>query len=62
MFACPDCENARSVRALALSDNLWTHLVILALPVLIIAAISVLLYRGAEPLAGRDRKAAADDQ
>jgi hypothetical protein len=45
MLACPDCENARVVRALALGDDLWTHLVTLSLPVLIIAAISLLLYR-----------------
>jgi hypothetical protein len=50
MLACPDCENARAVRALALGDDLWTHLVTLALPVLIIAAISLLLYRRGEPL------------
>jgi hypothetical protein len=45
MLACPDCENARAVRALALDEDLWTQLATLALPVLIIAAISLLLYR-----------------
>jgi hypothetical protein len=63
MIACPDCENARSVRALALDDNLWTHLLTLALPLLIIAAISLLLHRGAGPVAETARpEGTRDDQ
>jgi hypothetical protein len=61
MIACPDCENTRAVRALALDDHLWTHLVTLALPVLIIAAISLLLYRATDPLPEATSKGTADE-
>jgi hypothetical protein len=63
MIACPDCENTRAVRAMALDDHLWTHLVTLALPVLIIAAISLLLYRVTDRLPQRaTRKDTADER
>jgi hypothetical protein len=53
MLACPDCQNARAARALALDDQLWSNLVTLALPILIIVAVSLVLYRGGEPSQAR---------
>jgi hypothetical protein len=55
MIACPDCESSRAVRALVLGDNFWTNLAMLALPLLVILAVSVGLYRALDALSDLGR-------
>lgn len=46
LLACPNCETARVVRASILQDaHFWTYLLMMAVPLLLIAAVSALLYR-----------------
>jgi hypothetical protein len=49
MLACPDCSTSRLVRASVLDDRFWTNVAALALPLLVLALISVLLHRIGEP-------------
>jgi hypothetical protein len=45
-LACPNCETARQVRASIREDgHFWSYLLMMALPLLLIAAVSALLYR-----------------
>jgi hypothetical protein len=44
-LACPDCETARVVRASLQQQPFWSTLGVLLVPLLLIGAVSVLLYR-----------------
>lgn len=44
-LACPDCETARVVRASIRNQPFWSTLVTLLVPLLLIGAVSALLYR-----------------
>lgn len=55
-FACPDCSTARVVRASVLGEGFWSHLLMVAVPFLLLGALSALLYRvGLAPREGRQR-------
>ena len=43
--ACPDCATAQVVKASVLGEGFWGYLVMLAVPFLLIGALSALLYR-----------------
>jgi hypothetical protein len=45
VHACPDCALGREVRARVLSESFWVRLGVAALPLLLLAAIAVVLYR-----------------
>jgi hypothetical protein len=44
-LACPDCTTARLARASVFDHRFWSHLGMIALPVLLLAGIAALLYR-----------------
>jgi len=44
-LACPDCSLTRTVRASVFDGTFGTHLLLIALPLLVLTAICVLLYR-----------------
>ncbi|HEY8945995.1 MAG TPA: hypothetical protein VIM73_17120 [Polyangiaceae bacterium] len=44
-LACPNCATARVVRASVFDDNFWTRLILVSLPLLVLAALILLLYR-----------------
>ena len=44
-FACPDCPTARLVQASVFDDRFWKYLFLISLPLLVLGAISGLLYR-----------------
>ncbi len=44
-LACPDCETARVVRASIQGQPFWSTLGMVLAPLLLIGAVSVLLYR-----------------
>jgi hypothetical protein len=44
-FACPDCATARVVRASVFDGRFGTNLLMISLPLLVLGAISILLYR-----------------
>jgi hypothetical protein len=57
-LACPDCSVSRVVRASVFDGSFGTHLWLIALPLVVLAAICVLLYRIGRP-AGRAERARA---
>lgn len=62
MLACPDCENSRAARALVLDDDFWMNLGTLALPLLVIMALSLALYRGAGSPLSNMQEGKSDDR
>jgi hypothetical protein len=55
-LACPNCSTARVVRASVLGEGFWSHLVMVAVPFLLLGALSAALYRiGLAPREGRQR-------
>jgi hypothetical protein len=44
-LACPDCGTANVVRAAVFDGSFWMNLTLIVLPLLVLAAISTLLYR-----------------
>jgi hypothetical protein len=44
-FACPDCATARVVRASVFDGSFGTNLMMISLPLLVLGAISILLYQ-----------------
>ncbi len=44
-LACPDCPTAQVVRASVVGEGFWNHLVMVAVPFLLIGALSAFLYR-----------------
>ena len=56
VFACPNCSTAQAVRATVLAEGFWSHLVMVAVPFLLLGALSAGLYRiGLAPREGRQR-------
>jgi hypothetical protein len=44
-FACPDCTTARAVRASVFDGSFGANLMMISLPLLVLGAISILLYQ-----------------
>lgn len=44
-LACPDCETARVVRASIWDEHVWSYLLMMVLPFLLIGTVSALLHR-----------------
>jgi len=53
--ACPDCSVARVVRASVFDGGFATHLLLIALPLLVLTVICALLYRIGRPVASAQR-------
>jgi hypothetical protein len=57
-LGCPDCETARIVRSSVLDENFWPHLTMMLLPLIVIALMTLVIYRlySPVPLRIRNRK------
>jgi hypothetical protein len=54
-LACPDCSVSRVVRASVFDGGFTEHLLLIALPLLVLSVICALLYRIGRPVASAQR-------